>query len=330
MNNDLAPLTPIPDELAPLLPPHLNQAVHEITAKLTAANTPAELAAVISDFSSYLITYGKLSILKDINEKLWKQLIDKTYTVFEAHKDECITKDAFHIQAIASKMINARAGFWKTFRDRYKARQGDSMLKEIEALIRKCKFEFALESDITLIVEKISTQAHVSTNIPLKLTFDGGGTAIFIGTASLKYLDPVKVDSPDCPNSLTDVKDLAGSNFGLWGLVPLFDGDGNLTDFRMYAWEVTGSQDAFKGKCQDVTGRGEMLGNGQRSDVWKGLFTYSHAPGFPNEGWTINDDNSKVSSSGVVGQLVYEWPNRTPLFGGLVNELTGMQIIKLP
>ena len=166
---ELAPLLPIPDELAPILPLPLNQVVHEITAKISAVNTPDELGGAITDFSSYIYNYGNLSILKDINEKLWNQLTDKTYKVFDAHKNECLTKDSFNIQAIASKMINASNGFWKIFHDRYVARQGDSLLKEISDLINKCKFELDMESNISLVVDGVKTHAHAGTTVPFKL-----------------------------------------------------------------------------------------------------------------------------------------------------------------
>jgi hypothetical protein len=334
MDDDLAPLVDIPEELAPLIPDHLNQAAHEIAARISAVNTPAQLGAAISDFSSYFYQYGDLPMLKEINDKLWNQLVDKTYDVFKAHKDECITKDAFNIQAIASKMINAGAGFWKTFRERYSAREGgkgDALLKEIEKLLRKCKFEFDMDSNITLTVEKVTTHAHVNLTIPLELTFDPSGAATFKGSGSLHYLEPVKVAPPDCPDFLTSVKDLAGSKFEVWDLAPVFDENGKLIDFKMRSWDIHGSQDIFKGKCQDSVAAGQIMpGSSYQADVWGGVFTYSHAPGFPFEGWTVTDNNSKVGSSGIVGEKLYDWPSRKPTFGGLVNEITKIQVVKLP
>ncbi len=334
MDDDLAPLVVTTDELAPLIPEHLNQVTHEIAARISAANTPAQLGAAISDFSSYFYQYGDLPILKEINDKLWNQLVDKTYAIFKAHKDECITKDAFNIQAIASKMINASAGFWKTFRERYSAREGgegDALLKEIEALIRKCKFEFDMDSNITLTVEKVTTHAHVNLKIPLKLTFDPSGAATFKGSGSLHYLEPVKVAPPDCPDFLTSVKDLAGSKFEVWDLAPVFDKDGKLINFKMRSWDIYGSQDIFKGKCQDSVAAGQLMpGSPIQADVWGGVFNYSHAPGFPFEDWTVTDNNSKVGSSGIVGEKIYDWPSRKPTLGGLVKENTKIQVVKLP
>ena len=138
------------------------------------------------------------------------------------------------------------------------------------------------------------------------------------------------MDGPDCPNELTYVKALAGSKLVIWDLAPIFDGAGKLTDFKMISWEINGNQTSFKSKCKDTVGFGMITGARHQADIWGGLFTYSHAPGSPFVDWLITYQNSEIGRSGIVGELIFDWPNRTPIFGGQVNELTGVQIVKLP
>lgn len=329
MEDDLAPLVVIEDELAPLIPEHQLKAVHEISQKIDAAGDATQLAAAISDFELYMYNFGDQPTLRELNEQLWSKLLEKTRQEFEKNRDQCLTKQAFAVQAIGQKMLSASGGFWKTFADRFRNSFGNELIDNIAALIRKCKLEFDLDSHIRTEADSGDiTQAHVKANFPLKFTLSPTGQPVLTGQGAINYQGAPLVNWEGCEHRELTLNDVTGSKVRIWAIYPQFDESGSLTQLWMDSYTMSGKQKSLSVRCDDSSGYGAAT-NGQTGDLWGGMFVYANFPNILIRDWKVNPLSPDTQSSGILGEWRHDVTGSSS-FGGDYIDQTTMLIIKNP
>ncbi len=329
------------DDLAPLIPEDFNKRAHQVEAQVNAASTARELAAAIREFEGFITLYSMYGTNTETVNHIWDMVVGKTWKVFDKNKTICLTEDSFVAQAIGRHLSSPAGNFWRTFAQKFKDKYGDKLIKDMAKLIKECKFQLHLDSDVTTKLNEggklIKSQAKVNTTVTLKIDLDILGEPVFTGKGKLTYKSAPTVTSDLCkpPTTKLNINSLPKSTIEILSIRPQWDAKGELKDLWLDIYSISGKQGKVSMSCKDpwgdpVKGSGSTLG-GQSGDIWGGLFVTAHFPGEQLiRDWKINKAvGPSITSSGILADRIYQKLNQGVKLGGQVDETTTFQIEKL-
>jgi hypothetical protein len=217
-----------------------------------------------------------LALPDEYFEPLMNRALDMAYKLLVP--EECPSAKAAGIQELVRRLRRPDKGMESVlahaFRDRF-GQNGQDLLNSLNA-VSSCKVKLSVSSNATVTEPLGSIKMRiVASDIPLAWRYDGRPFLQQRGDSGKIVYDPLKITG-ECTE--IDVKSLQGSEFTVVDLTPIFGPEGDLADWDLQDYVISGFQSEVTAACLGGQGRG-YTAPGQPNDLWGGTVLLA-TPGF--------------------------------------------------